>query len=296
MLKQRRIAVFHPGASVGTAWSCSDGIASTLTRIGHHVTNYTHTEVDLDTLQTFDIIILSAVEWYHDKIVARYGAAWSTLRAHKIALYAETAERDDRSFGFADCLPLADKHYFPAIQDAEVYGGEWLPFGADTEIFKPSHLPKQFGAAFLGTIYPKRAEYIKSIACEIAHIQTVSDPDPFRSVQLLAQAYGAPRIFVNLPAYSRLLVTKVTEVLACGTMLITPEMDHPSAVGNMGTFENGKHLVYYKPDRPQDIGGLIAHYLTHDDERARIAAAGSAEVRQHHSLEQKLAKVLQDAP
>ena len=101
---------------------------------------------------------------------------------------------------------------------------------------------------------------------------------------------------MNLPAYSRLLVTKVTEVLACGTMLITPEMDHPSAVGNMGTFENGKHLVYYKPDRPQDIGGLIAHYLTHDDERARIAAAGSAEVRQHHSLEQKLAKVLQDAP
>ena len=91
------------------------------------------------------------------------------------------------------------------MQDAEAYNGEWLPFDADIDVFKPSGRPQQLGAAFLGTIYSKRAEYIKSTACEIAHIQTVSDPAPFRSVQLLDDAYAPPCIFVNLPASSQLL-------------------------------------------------------------------------------------------
>lgn len=294
----RTVAIFHNSAAVGSAWSCAEGILTTFAAEGYEVLNCGnphHSEFPLDVLRNVDLIVLGAPEWYDQVLLSRYQSAWQQLKAPRIAWYAESAHRDDRSFDFRRCLPLADIHYFPAIQDAEEFGGTWLPFAADTTIFRPLQLTRKYETAFLGSIYPKRAEYIQRIGFAIDIIPPVHAEHPVESFHRLAQAYNSTKVFVNMPAYSRLLVTKVTEVMACGTMLVQPALDHPSGVRNMEQFVNGKHLVYYDQNRPDELAEILKYYLHHPEERDVIAAAGLAEVRRAHTMKHVVHRMITDA-
>ena len=292
------IAVFrvHPS---GAAWCCSGGMAPTLRSLGYRVLDCgdpRQTSTPIEHLQQADFIIMNAVEWYDEVLTNRYGLqAWQALKAPKATWYAESAHRDDRNFPFERCRPLADRHYFPAAQDAVEFDGEWLPFGADVSVFKAKSVEKRYDAAFLGMMYPKRAEYMSRIGYPLQILPPVSDPDPLHSFELLAEAYSATRIFVNLPSYSRLLVTKVTEVMACRTLLVTPRVDHPSGAHNMSQFTDGKHLVYYDGARPGDIGDIVEHYLRSPGELDAIAGAGMEEVARAHTLALRLEKIIGDA-
>jgi hypothetical protein len=294
----RSIAVFHRTARVGSAWCCAEGISVTLAAMGYRVMDCGHPRhgaPPLEALRQADLIILGAVERYGDLLLQHYGADWTALPMPKAAWYAESAERDDRNFPFGRYQGLADRHYFPAAQDAARFGGTWLPFGADTVLFAPRPVVKRHEAAFLGSLYPKRVAFLQRLGIPLDRMAPVSDPDPIRSFALLAEAYASTRIFVNLPARSRLLVTKVTEVMACGTMLVTPAMDHPSALANMAQFEDGRHLVYYPPDRPERLAEILAHYREAGAERQAIAAAGRAAVVRAHSLRARLERMILEA-
>jgi hypothetical protein len=293
----RTIAVFHCQAFPGSAWCCAEGIVMTLMDLGYQVMDCGRpnwTVVPIEALSQADLIIMSAVEWYDDILAERYGEAWFQLKAVKVAWYAESAHRDDRDFPFERVRPLASLHYFPAIQDADEFGGHWLPFGADTTVFKPKEVETQHDVAFLGSMYPKRVEYLQNISADIAFLSVVFHDDRRQGFELLAASYCTTRIFLNLPSYSRLLVTKVTEVMACKVMLITPGIDHPSGRRNMAQFEDGKHLVYYDPERPQDIGEIIRHYIARPAEREAIAEAGWRETLHAHTLRHRLERVIGD--
>ena len=297
MKRIQRIAVFHCTARVGSAWACAEGICLTLEKMGYQVIDCgrpEHMRVTLEQLAEMDMIILSAAEWYTDELKQRFGAAWASLKAVKIAWFAESAHRDDRDFTFAETRAMADFCYYPAAQDADEFSGIWLPFGADTEVFKPKPVDRDIDVGFLGAMYPKRVEYVKRINYPITYINSVSDPDYLKSFGLLADAYSSVRIFVNFPALSRLLVTKVTEVMACKAMLITPRPDHASAQRNLEQFEDGKHLVYYDPEHPESLKTLISHYQNHPEEVERIAEAGYQKIRMEDSLKARLQKVIGD--
>ncbi|RAI55357.1 glycosyltransferase [Roseicella frigidaeris] len=294
----RKVAVFHCTARVGSAWCCAEGLSVTLAAMGYQVMDCGHPGAGgppIEALRGADLILLGAVEWYGELLERRYGADWAALPMPKLAWYAESAHRDDRDFPFARYRALADRHYFPAAQDAEEFGGTWLPFGADAVLFAPRPVPKRHDAAFLGSLYPKRQEFLRRLGLPLTPMAPVADPDPIRSFARLAEAYCSTRIFVNLPALSRLLVTKVTEVMACGTLLLTPAMDHPSGLANMAQFEDGRHLVYYPPDRPERLRALIAHFLARPEEAGAIAAAGRAEILRAHSLEARLRRLIAEA-
>lgn len=294
----RSVAIFHNSAAVGSAWSCAEGILTTLAAEGyevHNCGNPHHTAVPLQVLSKVDLIILGAPEWYDEVLKTRYQAAWQQLGAKKIAWYAESAYRDDRTFDFNRCKWLADLHYYPAVQDAEEFGGTWLPFAADTTIFRPLPIAKKYETAFLGTIYPKRAEYIQKIGFLIDIIPPIHAEHPVESFHRLAQAYNSTKLFVNMPAYSRLLVTKVTEVMACGTMLVQPALDHPSGIRNMDQFVDGKHLIYYDQSRPHELAAILKYFLHHPEERDAIAAAGLEEVRRAHTMKHVVTRLISDA-
>jgi hypothetical protein len=293
----RTVAVFHCISEVGSPWNCAEGISSTLSALGYRVLDCGRpgrTSVPIEDLEQADLIIMSAIEWYYEVLKANYGAAWDTLKATKVAWYAESAHRDDQDFPFDRCRPLADLHYFPAVQDATEFDGMWLPFGVDTTLFNPKPVAKIHDAAFRGQMYPKREEFIKKVSYPLTLLPAVSDPDPMRSCELLATAYSETRVFVNLPAYSRLIVTKVPEVMACRTMVVTPAIDHPSGVKNMSQFVDGKHLVYYDSNRPEEIGEIVQYYLNHPTEREAIATAGWEEVRKAHTLELRVKRIISD--
>lgn len=291
------IAVFHPFASPACAWGCAEGILATLSRMQYGVIDCGRPplkRVDLEILKRADLIILSGPEHIWRFIEPEYLAEWNKLTMPKVAWYTESAHRDDGNFDFGSFKSIADLHYYPAIQDAEEFGGNWLPFGADVEMFRPRAVEKACDVGFIGNLYPKRLEYVQSLTCPLTHIRPGQHPHAQRSFELLAEAYCSTDIFVNLPAYSRLLVTKVTEVMACGHMLITPVIDHAFATQNMAQFQNGRHLVYYDAARPAHLCDIVNHYLLHPEEREAIARAGYNEVCRGHSLEARLRTIISE--
>ena len=294
----QNIVVFHNTAAIGSAWCCAEGIVSGLRELGYNVIdggNPAKSHIPVGLLHQADLILLGAPEWFGSALWRHYGSEWRRLKARKAAWYAESFHRDDRDFDFGIVRDLADAHYFPAIQDAEEFGGQWLPFGVDTSVFRPRPVATQHDAAFLGSMYQKRVEYIARIKYPLTRIQSVSSNDVRKSFELLSEAYGSTKIFVNLPAYSRLLVTKVTEVMASGTFLMTPRLDHPSAERNMLPFQSGRHLVYFDPEAPEELADLIRYYLENPLERQAIADAGRAEVVENHAMQLPLLKIIRDA-
>ncbi len=74
---------------------------------------------------------------------------------------------------------------------------------------------------------------------------------------------------------------------ACGVGTFQIADDRP---GVAQWFTPGEHLVTYRDH--DHLRELVAHYLAHDDERARIAAAGHAHVHAHHTYDQRMARLM----
>jgi hypothetical protein len=56
-------------------------------------------------------------------------------------------------------------------------------------------------------------------------------------------------------------------------------------------FTVGEHLVTYRD--PAHLRELVTYYLAHDDERARIAAAGQAHVHAHHTYDHRMVRLME---
>jgi len=234
-----KLAVFFP-ASLFSAWACSYGLVDCLKRMGHEVT-----AVPVDpqsaALATkdgaFDGVIISGPEHIGTRCHVLDGTTPTVAWLH------ETVERED--YGKLDVEAIkrsADIVFCPAIQD-EKHGFRYLPFGVDTKIFKPERdceelndferpAPlKSIDAAFIGLLYPKRQAFLKELKSHGVNLVTgnvqvleLGGINPRKTAELYAENIRKIKVFVNLPTLSQLAVTKIYEVLACGTPVLTPEV------------------------------------------------------------------------
>jgi spore maturation protein CgeB len=74
---------------------------------------------------------------------------------------------------------------------------------------------------------------------------------------------------------------------ACGVGTLQIADDRP---GVREWFTVGEHLLTYRD--PQHLRELVAYYLAHDDERARIAEAGREHVHAHHTYDQRMEQLM----
>lgn len=74
---------------------------------------------------------------------------------------------------------------------------------------------------------------------------------------------------------------------ACGVGTFQIVDDRP---GVREWFTVGEHLVVYRD--PQHLRELVAYYLAHDDERARIAEAGREHVHARHTYDLRMARLM----
>jgi hypothetical protein len=288
-----KIAVFRVGGVLGAAWSVAGGIPYTLKRMGHEVfdINVNDRFPHYDELIAFkpDLIIFSGLEWCYETVRSFYDVALRDL-APMAALYHESLHRDDRDWDFEKFKDLANVHFFPAIQDAEKYNGEWLPFGVDVSIFYPRPVEKIYDVGFIGNLYDKRKDFWNQLTLHIP-VKKIEAPfsyNDFATTYNLADAYQRCKVFINLPSLSRLLVTKVTEVMACGVPLVTPIPE--GGEGNMQSFFPGGQLLYYHTPL---TGATMAKYLLdHPDEAEAMAASAVREIRDKHRLDQRLQDVI----
>ena len=363
-----KIAVIFAGTQ-SAAWSVSDGLLSTLKRMGHKVApcprgREGQPRLSAEALNMADLIIVSGPEhvFANDALTVLNSEelteeSWKReVKPPKLFLYHESATREDQNFQFHKLLSWADHHFFPAIQDAEMYDqasfalgrSHWLPFGVDTDVFRPSKCVKcngigkvapapkegqlassvlalpnyvaKFGdpcttcggsgfaknvhripMGFIGMLYGKRKAFISQLRHHLSSVPLrvgqnvgVNDIDGVAwrdSALRLAQNYRECAMFLNFPHLSKLLVTKIYEVMACGTFLLTPIL--PSeAERNMDQFRSGTHLVYYSPTNVPFLNQTCGEFFEREEQREQIATAGMMEVHRRHRLDQRLEVML----
>lgn len=293
-----KLACFHP-ASVFCAWSVSTGLVDTLRRMGHEVSAFPidatakalngFSYPTAQQLRNFDGIVLSGPEHMREHLFALY-PDWNQLRIPRVSWLHETVEREDyKQLPIAQILKMSHAAFCPAAQD-EKHGMRWLPFGVDTEVFKPDwSQPKEYDVAFIGLVYPKRAEFLKRLAPCLKGINLITGNVQVMDLRgvcvretaaLYAENLRKIKVFVNLPSLSQLAVTKIFEVQACGTFLITPAMVESR---NLQPIQ----AHFYDPGQLEKVAESIRFCLEHETERVEATRECCARVLSEDRLEKR---------
>jgi spore maturation protein CgeB len=155
--------------------------------------------------------------------------------------------------------------------------------------------------SFVGSRYGNRAEWIAglrqkgiAVACfghgwESGPVAAEAIPQIMRSSVISLNFGDSERIMEGLRlSRSRQIKARIFEVPGCGGFLMTEPADDLDR--------------YYTPDREvatfgglDDLAHKIGHYLTHTDERDRIARAGHARTRSEHTYEIRFSQLLEAA-
>lgn len=265
-----------------------------------------------------DLVVVSGPEhvgpWI-EEVYERY--EWRQLGIPTAAWMHESCERDDYTIDFEAIQWMARDWFFPAIQDAERFDQEmfakdhshYLPFGIDPQMFHDGGRIKRdelgyhgqdFDVSFIGGLYPKRIQYLNALSrhdhppIHLANcvVQTIDGYDHEAATKLYVEGIRRSKVFFNLPSMSKLLVPRVTEVLACGGFLLTPMLPPEGGVGrNMALIESG--LMYYRPSNVPYVAQLLRDWSAPEKmgERDGIAMLGRGEVHQEHTLDRRLSEM-----
>ncbi len=142
------------------------------------------------------------------------------------------------------------------------------------------------------------AESIKDMGK--VHLFTRSDTGMLKTLSPSIVCHGGVSTLTEMPAVfasSRIninttmrpirsgLPQRIWDVLGCGGFLLTnAQAEIP------GFLEPGRHLAVY--ETVDEACELVRYYLTHEDERARIAAEGYAEVTEKHTIPARVASMI----
>jgi len=328
-LETVKIAIFYPRNFLACSYALG-GYYNTLTRMGHEVrdcffpgnTVQVTAEI-LAKMPTMEQLLESdlVISFYHEytqpwlKVIYPF-EQWELLmeKVPVLARFDESMDRGD--LWLPQRVPELKKwaryYSFPAAQDAEKYGGEWLPYGADTTIFHPPTLNglsdgpiisklKKYDLGFIGSLYQQRHEYLMKLIQHVGAKTTfysgcvlVQDLGGLRereTTELLAENYRQIRIFFLLPPMSRLLVEKTFDIMASDTLVMFPRFPGDAAK-NLTIFKEETHIVYYELGFFANNGKQVKYYLEHPEECERIARAGGELVRRDYTLEGMLQKMI----
>jgi hypothetical protein len=314
-----KLALFYP-KNLLAGWYSMGGYVAALKRMGHEVLDCwlpgnTPNAVEqmkrerpsVDELNSCDLIM----SMYHEYLTGWYEAiygfeGWSKLEIPVVARFDESFDRPDLHLAhrWDELKRWAQRYSFPAQQDAEKYGGQWLPFSSDTFMFKKLDTPKKYDVGFVGSMYPIRVDYLERLkttsmsgadkinfVCGPVGVQDVGGGREPESTQLLAENYRQMRIFFCLPPMSRLVVAKIADVMACGTFVMYPKLPHHARL-NMNQFRHKEHIFYYNPGYLGENVKQMLYYLEREDEREKIAQAGCELVHKQYTLEQILTSII----
>jgi len=154
-----------------------------------------------------------------------------------------------------------------------------LPFAVDPYIFRNLKLTKKYDvAAFYCTeppdIFPFRHKIRKMI--KDMGISTWTEKVYYDDAVI---KMNQARICINSNARFKFVNPRVTEVLSCGTFLLT---DRTKELVDFG-YIDGYHLVMF--DNLVDLKDKIIYFLKHEDEREEIAINGQKFVRENYTNE-----------
>lgn len=178
---------------------------------------------------------------------------------------------------------LAQKAQVELFRHEGISNVQWLPLACSPELHAVGQPERNCDVAYVGGFSGDAQDRRRNLLSRIAARFPNSVIGRYWPGEL-ADIYARSRIVVNA-CVSRDVNMRVFEGMASGALLITDEAD-----GLDDLFEDRKHLVIYRND--EEVFDLIDYYLKHEDERARIAAAGAAEVYEKHTYERRIQEIL----
>lgn len=185
---------------------------------------------------------------------------------------------------------------------------EVLPLSAvDPEFHRPSTLTDadfarlECDVGFVGTLVPESLYGERIAALEALRKFNLAIWSVHEVPPSLRHAYRGPA-----------LGEEMMRAASASTIIVNPHGDFMRYGGNMRLFEAcgvgrfqicddrpgvhewfqlGTHLITYRD--PRQLAEQVAYYLSHPDERERIAAAGQAHVYAHHTYDQRMARLVE---
>ena len=128
------------------------------------------------------------------------------------------------------------------------------------------------------------------------HVYSNSDTSDFLNIQYcgsvdywsqMPKVFRASKINLNMtiPNIKSGIPLRVWDILGSGGFLLT---NYQAEIPYY--FEEGKDLVCF--DGIEDMRDKVRYYLSHEEERARIARSGYEKVKEHHTYVDRLSKIL----
>ncbi|MDP1569128.1 MAG: glycosyltransferase [Vicinamibacterales bacterium] len=182
-----------------------------------------------------------------------------------------------------DHVFVAQREYIPEFLAAGCGHVEWLPLGCDPVMHGPAAGPKRYDVGFVGSLtghHQRRQRLLGQLRRRFhVHVERAF-------LREMAATLSASRLVFN-DAVRRDLNMRVFETLCAGSLLLTDRAE-PSGLDEL--FTDREHLVIWDDETLED---LVEYYLTHEDERERIAAAGRAHVLARHTYDHRTAYLLE---
>jgi hypothetical protein len=137
---------------------------------------------------------------------------------------------------------------------------------------------KDIDVLFVGSVTKRRREILDRLNKEFKIVETKAYG------REMVELFNRSKIVLNIHAADYLdTETRVFEVLGSGAFLLTERLSAESP------FTKGIHLV--EVDSQHDLPAAITHYLSHNEERERIANQGYQEAQSGHTYRKRAEQI-----
>ena len=201
----------------------------------------------LEELKSCDVILVAGPEYVAVWLNTLYGKEqWCQLKPRRVALYLESTNRQDAQFRYEIFADWYHFHYFPDRDDVARFGGQHLDGFIDLGMFKPCVFEgeaghtcdescearrmagKKYQAAFVGSLYKKRLDYLTELLPLISGVDFYANGVAVRDLggecqrewaELLAKNIRQIKVHVALPSNNiNMMVARPFETMACGDL------------------------------------------------------------------------------
>ncbi len=176
---------------------------------------------------------------------------------------------------FFDYLFIAQRDYIPFFKKWGFENTFWLPHACDPQTHQIASRERDIDVGFVGKFGTKDSSRHRILSAVLPHFKT-NKADQYYPPSELALIYGRSKIVFNASIHGDLIM-RVFEALASGALLVTDRIKNGLDV----IFQEDIHYVGYSD--ADEAMAKICYYLSHPEERFKIAAEGQRLALQKHT-------------